>query len=256
MNNKSAIRLIVFDIDGVLTEGETRALDLELLGDLARLNRLARQNPALPAATICSGRPAQYVELMLQAIDGHLPGVFENGAGLYVPETYRFLPNPALKDGAAIPAARKRLEETVVRSGAAYFQPGKEYSLTLFASDPRDTGRLHELVSNALGDLRASVDLVYSTSCLNILPLNIDKGVGTRFLAATTGVALEEMLGVGDSDVDVQFLSVVGYSAAPANAQAAVREVAQYVSPFETGEGVRDILGHFGIQLKIEEGRF
>jgi hypothetical protein len=255
MNNKSAIRLIVFDIDGVLTEGETRALDLELLGDLARLNRLARQNPALPAATICSGRPAQYVELMLQAIDGHLPGVFENGAGLYVPETYRFLPNPALEDGAAIPAARKRLEETVVRSGAAYFQPGKEYSLTLFASNPRDTGRLHELVSTALGELNESLDLVYSTSCLNILPLNIDKGVGIRFLSATTGVALEEMLGVGDSDVDVQFLSLVGYSAAPANAHDAVKAVARYVSAFETGEGVRDILEHFGIQLKIEENQ-
>ena len=105
MSTRNPIQLVVFDIDGVLTEGETKALDLELLGDLARLNRQSRDDPAYPAVTLCSGRPAQYVELMLQAIDGYLPGIFENGAGLYVPETYRFLPNPALpSDGNPIPA--------------------------------------------------------------------------------------------------------------------------------------------------------
>ena len=63
MSNPNPIRLVVCDIDGVLTEGETRALDLALLGDLARLNRLSWENPAVPAITICSGRAAQYVEL-------------------------------------------------------------------------------------------------------------------------------------------------------------------------------------------------
>lgn len=249
MTRHNAIRLLVFDIDGVLTEGETRALDLELLADLARLNRLSRQDPDFPAATICSGRSAQYVELMLQAIDGHLPAVFENGAGLYVPDTYRFLPHPALSDGRLIPAVREKLEETIVKSGAAYFQPGKEYSLTLFASDPEDTGRLYELAAAALGDLNQTVDLVYSTSCLNVLPKHVDKGKGIQFLAAETGVDLSHMLGVGDSDVDLQFLSIVGYSAAPANANPGVKSAVGYVSPFRTGKGIRDILRHFKISL-------
>lgn len=249
MSPSNDIQLIVFDIDGVLTEGETRALDLDLLAGLARLNRLARQDGGVPAATICSGRPAQYVELMLQAIDGRMPGVFENGAGLYVPETYRYLPNPAITDGNLIPRVRARLEETLVSAGRAYFQPGKEYSLTLFASHAEELPDLKRLASEALSELREPVELVYSTSCLNVLPRQVEKGVGVQFLADYTGIGLAHMLGVGDSDVDLQFLQRVGYSAAPANANPAVRAAVQYVSPYRTGEGVRDILAHFDIPL-------
>ncbi len=241
------IRLLVFDIDGVLTGGEAQALDLPLLEELARMNRAARSNPELPAVTLCTGRPAPYVELMLQAIDGHLPGVFENGAGLYVPENYRFLPHPELSNGNAMPAVRARLEDTVVQRGLAYFQPGKEYSLTLFAANPTKTDQLDAIAAQALGPLAREVHLVYSTSCLNILPRGIDKGRGIQFLARRIGIAPDQMLGVGDSNVDLPFLEIVGHSAAPANANRAVRDLVQYVSPHETSNGVRDILRQFGL---------
>lgn len=250
MSDKYPIKLIVFDIDGVLTDGETKALDLDLLSDLAQMNQHARREPSGVAVTLCTGRPAQYVELMLQAIDGHLPGIFENGAGLYVPETYRFLPNPTLSDGAVISAVRRRLEETIVSTGEAYFQPGKEYSITLFPNDPDNIGKLLVQTADVLGDLHLKVDLVYSTSCLNILPKGIDKGNGIRFLSDRTGYRPEEMLGVGDSDVDLQFLSLVGHSAAPVNANPEIKKAVEYVSPFRTSHGVRDILEHFDISLE------
>ena len=82
-------------------------------------------------------------------------------------------------------------------------------------------------------------------SCLNILPDGLDKGKGLEFFASKTGYALAEMLGVGDSDSDLPFLALTGYSAAPANANQAVRQAVQYVSPYPTVEGVRDILRHF-----------
>ena len=47
--------------------------------------------------------------------------------------------------------------------------------------------------------------------------------------------------------MDLPFLAVVGHSAAPANANANVQEVVQYVSPSPTTEGVRDILNYFGL---------
>lgn len=247
MSNNIPIRLLVFDIDGVLTGGEAKALDLDLLKDLALINQNARKNPTLPAVTLCTGRPSPYLEVMLQAIDGHLPGIFENGAGLYVPTSYRFLPHPALGNGTRLRAVRQRLEETLVRSGNAYFQPGKEFSLTLFASDPDDTNKLYDQTTIVLGSLNDAVDLVYTPSCLNILSRGIHKGKGIQFLSQKTGFQPSEMLGVGDSDVDLQFLSMVGFSAAPANAVPSVKDVVQYVSPYQRGEGVRDILEHFNI---------
>ena len=241
------IRLLVFDIDGVISDGEGQPLDLRLLEQLARLNQAARHNPANPAVTLCTGRPGPYVEIMLQAIDGHLPAVYENGAGLYTPQPYRFLPHPAVDNNPTFQAATQRLETGLVQTGRAFFQPGKQFSHSLFSYDPADTPALYEWAVEALGPLAGSVGLVYASSCLNVQPMGVDKGKGLEFLAATTGYTLDEMLGVGDSDSDLPFLALSGYSAAPANANQTVKETVQYVSSYPTVEGVWDILRHFGV---------
>lgn len=247
MSEIGPIRLILFDIDGVLTFGEAKPLDLELLGRLAHMNHLARADPTRPAVTLCTGRPAPYVEVMLQAIDGHVPGIYENGAGLYIPADYQFVPHPLVEGASNLRMVRQRLEEGLVRSGRAFFQPGKEHSLTLFAHNPAETNRLETWAATALGSLRESVELVYSTSCLNVLPRGVNKGKGVELLAERTGYAPEEMLGVGDSDVDLQFLALVDHSAAPANAIPEIKRLVQYVAPRQASDGVRDILDHFGL---------
>jgi len=251
------IRLLLFDIDGVLTRGEAKALDLDLLARLAEMNRAARADPSRPAVTLCTGRPAPYVEVLCQAIDGHLPAVFENGCGLYEPRGYRFLPHPRLGDGstreavhhAGFQAARERLREGLVRPGKVFFQPGKEFSLSLFPLDGVTVADLYPLAEAALGPAREAVDLAYSSSCLNVLPRGVNKGEGLRFLCERSGYRMEEILGVGDSDVDLQFLALCGRSAAPANACAEVKRLVDYVAPRETADGVRDILREFGLWL-------
>jgi hydroxymethylpyrimidine pyrophosphatase-like HAD family hydrolase len=247
INRTTPIRLLVFDIDGVISDGEAQPLDLQLMAQLAEMNQAARQNPARPAVTLCTGRPGSYVEIMLQAIDGHLPGVFENGAGLYIPENYRFIPHPAVGNGLDFKAAERRLEAALVKTDRAFFQPGKQYSHSIYAYNPADTPALMDWAMQALGPLQETVKLAYAASCLNVLPWGVDKGRGLEFLASQTGYALEEMLGVGDSDIDLPFLALTGYSAAPANANQAVKQMVQYISPYPTVDGVRDILDHFGL---------
>lgn len=238
--------MIVLDIDGVVSGGEAQPLDLDLFAQLGAMNHTARSDPERPAITFCTGRPAPYLEAMLQAIDGHLPGVYENGAGIYVPADYRFMTLPELGEHrSGFAEVTSLLEETLVQDNIAYFQPGKCHSLTLFANDPQRTSELRDLAAKALGSLSERVDLVYSTSCLNILPRGIDKGKGLAYLAGMVEIPLGNMLGVGDSDVDLPFLRLVGYSAAPANANSNVRDLVEYLSSEETADGVRDILAHF-----------
>jgi hydroxymethylpyrimidine pyrophosphatase-like HAD family hydrolase len=239
------IRLIVCDVDGVLTDGEATPWDLDLMAQLAAMNRIARHDSSCPAVTLCTGRPAPFVDALMQAIDGHLPAVFEGGVGLYDPDGYRFFFHPAINDPASFRAARQRIEETLVRDGRAYFQPGKEISASLFATDPVDQWRLLDLAAAALGPLREGVELEYSASCLNIAPRGINKASGLAFLAERSGFAYGEMLGLGDSDVDLPFLALAGFTAAPANANRAVQQAVQYVSPHRTSTGVRDILRCF-----------
>jgi hydroxymethylpyrimidine pyrophosphatase-like HAD family hydrolase len=80
-----------------------------------------------------------------------------------------------------------------------------------------------------------------------VLPRGVHKGKGIEFLSSQTDYSAGEMLGVGDSDVDLPFLDTVGYSAAPANANLDVKRLAQYVAPRPAADGVRDILDHFGL---------
>lgn len=245
---RNPISLIVLDIDGVVSDGEASPLDLGFLSQLASFNAARPNRESLPAVTLCTGRPAPYVEVMLQAIGGRLPGVFENGAGLYLPEGYQFLAHPSLAENdVEMSEVRQRLEAELVMTGKAFIQPGKIHTLTLFAQPPIRTDQLQELTTRALGTLAERVQLVYSTSCLNILPRGVDKGKGIEFLADQTGIDPENMLGVGDSDVDLPFLSLVGHSAAPANAVAKVKSVVEFVSRYPTSQGVLDILRQFEV---------
>jgi hydroxymethylpyrimidine pyrophosphatase-like HAD family hydrolase len=133
----------------------------------------------------------------------------------------------------------------LIKDKTVYFQPGKQHSLTIFPVDPSRIQELKELTAQALGPLSEQVDLVYSTSCLNILPRGVDKGKGLTFLADMIKIPMENMLGIGDSDVDLPFLQLVGHSAAPSNGNSNVKEMVEYISEEATSEGVREILTHF-----------
>lgn len=90
------MKLIVLDVDGVLSKGEAAAFDLSLVQRLADLNRRARRGESLPAITLNTGRPSAYVEAVMQAIGGWQPALYESGAGLYLPQSYLFQTSPRL----------------------------------------------------------------------------------------------------------------------------------------------------------------
>jgi len=240
----NTLRLVVIDVDGCLTPGEGRPWNFEALKYIAELNRRAQKDPTHLAVTLCTGRQEPYVEVLMQAIDAHLPGIYENGGGLYFPREYRFVENPLIT-----PAMRETLVEIkallrrlAVETGLGYFQPGKEVSLTLY---PVDKGSVHELylaVAEVLETFDAGYVAQESVSCVDVVPKGIDKAAGVRWLSRETGIPLGQMGGIGDSPSDLEFLSIIGHSAAPANAASKVRASVDYVSPYENGDGVLDIL--------------
>jgi hydroxymethylpyrimidine pyrophosphatase-like HAD family hydrolase len=117
-----------------------------------------RGSPKQPAVTLCSGRPPPYIEVLLQGIEGHLPAVYENGAGLYNLIGYQFTPHPDMRFIAdRFQEVQERLQVGLVASGKAYFQPGKVH-------------------------------------CLDVLPRGIHKGKGLGYLADTIGDGVRDIL--------------------------------------------------------------
>jgi HAD superfamily hydrolase (TIGR01484 family) len=237
------IRLIALDIDGCLTPGEAQPWDFAALERLAAQNRQARLNPNEWAVTLCTGRPEPYVEAMMQAIDAHLPGIYENGGGMYFPSTFRFAEHPSITPArrAALAHVRRLLTRAIVEPGVGQFQPGKEVSFSLYPAAGVPLAQLAGIANRALSEQAEEFIVEDSISCIDIQLRGIDKGAGIEWLARETGLALTQIAGIGDALGDLAFLSRVGFSAAPANAAPEVQRAVQYVSPFRDSRGVLDI---------------
>jgi hypothetical protein len=180
---------------------------------------------------------------MTQAIAGFLPALYEHGAGMYDPRDYTFHTHPTI-----LPVFQDHcyhlktlLEAQIVRQNLGYIQPGKEYSFTLYPRSPVTTAELATALERLPLQEQGFVAQVGRKE-INILPQQIDKGIGVQWLSTQLQYSLSEMAGIGDSTGDLAFLQCVGFAAAPSNALTAVKAQVAYLSPFANGQGVVDIL--------------
>jgi 3-deoxy-D-manno-octulosonate 8-phosphate phosphatase KdsC-like HAD superfamily phosphatase len=241
----STLRVVLVDIDGVLTPGEGATAEPELLARVASWNDAAAIDPAMPAISLCSGRQEPYVELLAQLTHAFLPCLFEHGAGMLNPRGFRFTFNPGLgaSPWRAVAAMREALDG-LVSSGRAFVQPGKEATLTLYPLGPMTVGELAAAAEMAAAQAGSTFRVTPNIRGVELRPPGIDKGAGALWLAEHLGIPLRSFAGVGDADDDLTFLRVVGYSAAPANASSSVRSTARYVATRPFGEGLVEILEH------------
>lgn len=242
------IRLVMLDIDGCLIAGEAKPWNFRVMEFIAQLNQRARKDQSQFAVTLCTGRQEPYVEAIMQAIDGHMPAIYENGGGLYFPAAYRFAENPPITAEMRVTLCeiRRILEREIVATGVGQFQPGKEVSLTLYPARSDVTfPQLAELAERALDGKLNGYTVHASVTSVEILPQGIDKGAGLSWLSRETGIPLAQMAGIGDAPSDLSYLRQVGYSATTANARAEVKAAVQYVSPYPDSLGTLDILQHW-----------
>jgi hydroxymethylpyrimidine pyrophosphatase-like HAD family hydrolase len=238
------IRLVVVDVDGVLSHGEAAPLDFAVLQRLAEFNDRTRQNPASTAVTLCTGRPVPYVEVLMQAIHGRYPAVYENGAGLYIPEPYGFKGHPAITHDIQIRLMRFQtvLHDALVATEQAYFQPGKSASLSVFPRTGVALLQVSAEASRLARDFGGEFSVEEAATCVNVVVRGLGKAEGVCWLARETGIPLRDMAGVRDSPSDIEFMQLLGWIAAPRNAHEAVKQIAHYTSPYEDGLGLVDIL--------------
>lgn len=243
------MKLIVLDVDGILAIGESHPFDLSLMQRLSKLNQQARHDDSIPAVTLNTGRPAPYVEAVVQAISGWQPALFESGAGLYYPQTNRSLQTPLMTqlDKEALNHMLAILDKELVQTGKAYWQLGKTVCHTLFANSPYTIDDITAEARHIIAQHSEQFIAVSAVIALNIQPKHIDKGTGLEWLAEVTNIDPSLMAGAGDSTADADFLKLIGYPAAPANATDNVKSVAKYVSPHAVTKGLHDILDYWGV---------
>ena len=110
--------------------------------------------------------------------------------------------------------------------------------MTLYPLGSTSRDDLFEMATRLIADF----DVAKNVNGVEVRPRGIDKGVGAQRVAAILGIPLESMAGVGDSDPDLSYLARVGFSAAPANATAAVKTGVEHVAAQPFGAGLLEIV--------------
>jgi len=242
----TVIKLIVCDIEGCLTPGKGKPLNLEALSTIRDYNYKSKKEKDVPPITLCTGRSLPYVEAMMQAIDGYIPAISENGAGLYDPAKDDYYINPLItpETKKQMAEAKNIIFEYIINNFNAKFEWGKDFVISINPPQNILINDFFKIVQDILERHRIDVNITHSASAIDITPKGIDKFTGLQFLLEKLQMGPEEIAGIGDTKGDFPVLKNVGFSAAPNNATNEVKQIVNYVSDYENGDGVVDIIKH------------
>jgi len=264
------IQLVILDVEGVLTPPENSRKSWSLNNFLNIRQFVRNQRPKI-VCILCTGRQVSYGEAVIQALDFFFPfpknraqefadswktellswpSVFENGACFYDPMAKKLIKNLEMTEAQLnhIREIRAKVVPSLIRDTGCQLEPGKIFSISLnpplrpgSRTKRVSTNKFRPLVDEAMQNFKNYVNINHSASAIDITPKGITKASAVNFLLKNTGVKPEEVLGVGDTAADEEWLTVVGWSASPANGKGKLKHV-NYFSPYEVTDGLFDIL--------------
>ena len=104
-----------------------------------------------------------------------------------------------------------------------------------------------EVLEQALAEIRPLPGITITSSGsdnFEILPAGADKGRALTRLGEMLGVTPAEMVAIGDSDNDAEMLRAVGMPVAMGNADAALKDLAKYITADCDHDGVAQAVYH------------
>ncbi|MEA3365410.1 MAG: HAD hydrolase family protein [Candidatus Hydrogenedentes bacterium] len=241
-----SVEWIITDLDGCVSPEESVPWDVGLFFEFARLSRAASAGESsLAPLTLCTGRPQPYAEVLMKILDIRAPVICENGAVLYSlhDNWARVAPGVTAEKIQALRAVRTFIEtELLPDHPEAVIQFGKEAQVSVFSKQPDILREMQPRVERFVREHGPELIINCSHYYLNLSLAGVDKGSTLRVLLEELGVERNSVAGIGDTVGDLPLREAVSFFACPANAQAEIKAVADYVSPEPTIAGLLDIL--------------
>jgi phosphoglycolate phosphatase (TIGR01487 family) len=100
-----------------------------------------------------------------------------------------------------------------------------------------------EVVKDVLKDF--DVEIYDTKFAIHLTDPTVDKGSSLVKLASCMDVKTEEIMAIGDSENDIEFLQVVGLKVAVNNADEELKEIADYVTSKSYGDGFQEAVEKF-----------
>jgi len=97
-------------------------------------------------------------------------------------------------------------------------------------------------VAEAIRDSGLELQIVFNKESVMVLPSGINKMTGLRVALRELGLSARNIVGIGDAENDHAFMESCECAVAVGNAIPALKEMADYVTRGERGEGVAEII--------------
>jgi HAD superfamily hydrolase (TIGR01484 family) len=175
---------------------------------------------------LITGRLLEDLQKVFPRLDLFAYVVAENGALLY---------NPA-------DATEKLLGEAPPRQ---FIQALQERGVTPLVTGRVIVASLHpneKTIVDVIGKLGLERQVIFNKGAVMVLPTEVNKGTGLVAALQELKFSAHNVVGVGDAENDLSFLSLCECSVAVANALPSLKEQADYTTKADNGDGVTELI--------------
>lgn len=231
------IKLFLSDIDGCLAE-PYEPYDLDAFRELSEYAKRSEESvrngeiSPLPRISLCSGRSLPYVEAMSQALGISTPVIFEGGGGLFERSGGRVRWHRGLTDDVLIELEQVRhwLVTSVLPGTSLNFDYGKRAHAGIIGTQKPEVTSVIPIVGEYV-EAHTSFMTVYHTEySIDVVPLELTKEAGIRWLAEDLSLTLSEVAYIGDSHMDFEALEAVSFAFSPSNAISRIQAVTRVMA--------------------------
>ncbi len=175
---------------------------------------------------LVTGRLLEDVQQVFPRLELFTSVVAENGALLYHPadSTEHLLAE----------APPRQFLQALQERGVTPLVTGRVIVATLH---PYET-----TVAEVIDKLGLDLHVIFNKGAVMILPAGVNKGTGLAAALRELKLSARTVVGIGDAENDVSFLSLCGFSVAVANALPVLKEQADYTTRADHGDGVIELI--------------
>ena len=232
------IEAIAVDIDGTITD-EKRQICISAIESLRKAEK-----SGIPTI-IVTGNVVNYA-YAAEVLIGCSGGLVAENGGVVFKEGENNNATETMVDREFVTSAENHLKDKLGDKFDKHTSHDNMYRLTetVFYK----TIEKKEL-EDALNDFKYlnQLEIYDSGFALHITDKRVNKGTSLKYLCERNGINMENVMAIGDSQNDEDFLKQVGYKIAVGNAEEKLKEISTYTCKNLFGDGVAEAIEKFAL---------
>jgi len=248
-------KAVYADVDGTLIPPSANP-STKASSRLQHVVSLAKQRGV--AFGLSTARSLDWVSGLVESLSVDDPIILDNGARIYEGKTGKYLVNNFLSNEVlqfVLDHLRHFNQEIVIvdTKNRFIYDPTKRYTFgnvikcIVLHINPTLAQTIYESVKK-LGTVAVTKSVSRTNpigESIHITHPDARKDKALTFICDYLGISPSEVIGIGDSYNDYEFLKVCGMKVAVQNAIDDIKKIADYVAPSYNDEGVADVIEKF-----------